>query len=179
MAGLARDIDLGECSRVGVGRGAVVAAQIGRMALRAHEVPILLPAGPVQRVTMVDLLVGIEMEPALPALGLGACIPGNRERLKPPARQFDQILLPGRDPEGELDLEIQQFAAHPISPHHELTVAPEEDAGHVAVAKMRVVEIAEDGRVGRMRHGARACAGSPSLHAPRLAACRTQRLSNR
>ena len=70
VAGLAGDVDLRPGRRIGVFRGVVVLAQLGRMALGAHEVPGLVEPGPVQRVAGVQVLVGIEVEPALAALVL-------------------------------------------------------------------------------------------------------------
>ena len=75
VAGLAGDIDLGPGGRVGVRGRIVVLAQLGRVALGAHEVPGLIDAGPVQRIAGVQVLVGVEVEPALAALILRAARP--------------------------------------------------------------------------------------------------------
>src|SRR5262249_35865436 len=81
-AGLAADADL----RVGrgemVARRVVILAHAGRMALRAHEIPVLIQLGPMQDVVVLDLLVRVEMEPALAALLLGPAVPGDRQRLQ-------------------------------------------------------------------------------------------------
>ena len=63
------------------------------MALGAHVIPVLLQAGPVQRVIRRDVLVGIYMKPALATFRLRPCVPGICERLQAPTRELDQILL--------------------------------------------------------------------------------------
>src|SRR5262249_42865636 len=81
VAGLAPDIDIApvgiETTRIRV----VVLLQVGRVALGALVVPVLCRVRPVQHVAMIDLLVWIEMKPALPALLLRARIPRDAERL--------------------------------------------------------------------------------------------------
>ena len=52
-----------------------------------------------------DLLVGIEVEPALPALSFGAC-PRRAERLPAAARERDQVLLQRIDAERVVDRDI-------------------------------------------------------------------------
>jgi putative serine protease PepD len=52
------------------------------MALGAHEVPVLVDAGPVQRIAGAKIQSRIEMEPALPALCFGTRIPGDSEGLQ-------------------------------------------------------------------------------------------------
>jgi len=70
VAGLAADVDVGPGGGVTVGLLVVVLAQVGRVAVGALVVPVLVDAGPVQRIAGLQLLIGIEVEPALPALVL-------------------------------------------------------------------------------------------------------------
>ena len=93
MAGLAADADLGPAGGEAVGRRVVILAHAGRVALGAHEVPVLIELGPMQHVVVTDLLVGIEVEPALAALVLRAAVPGDRQRLQPAVGKLDEILL--------------------------------------------------------------------------------------
>ena len=72
MTGLAADADFRPRRRKAVVRGIVVLSHAGRMTFGAHEVPVLVQLGPMQGVVMADILVGIEMEPALAAAILGA-----------------------------------------------------------------------------------------------------------
>ena len=81
VAGLATDIHIGECRRIGVGSQVEVLAHVGRMTVGAHVVPGLVAAGPVQRVAGGQFLIGVEMVPAVPALILGTAVPGDAERL--------------------------------------------------------------------------------------------------
>src|SRR5262245_51303579 len=110
VAGLASHVDLRPGGSVAVGCRVVVLADIRRMAVRAHVVPVLLTAGPVQLVAEVDALVRIEVKPALPARLARARIPDDRQRLEPAAGQLDQVLLEWSQPEGVLDLEVGQLA---------------------------------------------------------------------
>jgi hypothetical protein len=126
VASLTRDIDLRPGGRVGVGHRIVVLAQLGRVALGAHEVPGLVDAGPMQRITGLELPVGVEVKPALPALILGPRIPGDAERLHPAVREGDQILLERVDAERVADLECAELAVRPVGDDEELAVAPEE-----------------------------------------------------
>ena len=96
VAGLARDVDLLPCRLVAGGGGVVALDQLGRVALGALQVPVLVQASPVQRVLGVDLLLGVEVEPALPARGLGPAVPGDGERLQPATGKRDQVLLQRR-----------------------------------------------------------------------------------
>ncbi len=86
VARLAADIHFGPFRVVAVGLRVVVAAQVRRMAFRAHQVPVLVPAHRVQRVVGPVPVVRVEREPALaprcptrssaPAGGLPARRPG-------------------------------------------------------------------------------------------------------
>src|SRR5215471_18522391 len=82
MACLASDADLSRrCGITGV-LGVVILANAGRMAFRTHEIPILVQLGPVQDIVMLDLLVRIEMKPALATFLLWPAVPGDRQRLQ-------------------------------------------------------------------------------------------------
>ena len=105
MTRLAAHADFREARGEAVGRRVVVLAHAGRMALRAHEIPVLVQPGPVQHVVVLDLLVRIEMEPALAALVLRPAVPGERQRLQAAVGKLDQILLQRIDAERVLDLE--------------------------------------------------------------------------
>src|SRR5262249_19509128 len=114
MTGFAADTDLRPGRCVAVVRRIVVLADAGRVALRAHEIPVLIELGPMQDVVMLDVLVRIEMEPALSAFFLRAAIPRDRERLHAPVWKLDQILLKWIDAEGEFHLEGGQLAIRPV-----------------------------------------------------------------
>ena len=94
---------------VAVGLQVIAAPQVGRVAVGAHPVPVLIDPGPVQLVVVRDLLVGIEVEPALAALLLRPRVPGEAQRLEAPAREGDQILLQRVDAERVVDLVVVQL----------------------------------------------------------------------
>ena len=159
MTRLAADADLREARGEAVGRRVVILAHAGRMALRAHEIPVLVQLGPVQHVVVLDLLVRIEMEPALAALVLRPAVPGDRQRLQPAVGKLDQILLQRIDAERVLDLKRGELAVGPIGLDEELSILAEEARSHAVMIEARIVEIAEHRFVGR-RAAWRACAAS-------------------
>ncbi len=73
VARFTADMDLRPGRRELVGRRIVVLPQVRRVAVGAHEIPVLLPARPVQFVVSRNRFVRIEAEPAL-----GHRIPGAR-----------------------------------------------------------------------------------------------------
>src|SRR6476661_7464023 len=105
MTRLAADADLDEVCLESICLAIVVLAHTGRVAIRAHEVPVLRRLRPMQLVVVRDALVRIEMEPALTATILRSRVPRDRERLHAASRQLDQVLLQRRDAKGVLHLE--------------------------------------------------------------------------
>jgi hypothetical protein len=170
VAGLAADIDLGPGRRVSVRGRVVVLAQLGRVALGAHEVPGLVDPGPMQRIAGFELLVGVEMEPALPALILGPRVPGDAERLHPAVGKGDQVLLQRVDAEGVADLEVVELAVRPVGGDEEPAVASEETRGHLAMGDAGVIKVAEDGLGGRLLHRQVMVRAAPRRHLALVAA---------
>src|SRR6266436_1876042 len=78
VTGLAADADLRPGGGEAVVGRIVVLAHAGRVTFRAHEVPVLVQLSPMQDVVVLDLLVRVEMEPALAAFVLGPAVPGER-----------------------------------------------------------------------------------------------------
>ena len=93
------------------------------------------------------------MEPALAALVRRPAVPGEAERLHPPVREGDQVLLQRVDAEDVADLEVGELAVRPVGVDEELAVPLEEPRGDVAVSERRAVEAAEDGLLRRLGHG--------------------------
>ena len=163
VAGLTRDIDLTPCGLEAIGRRVVVLAQIGRVAIRAHEVPVLLAPCPVQLVAVPDVLAGIEMQPALTAGGPLAGIPRDRQRLHAAARLFDQVLLQRVDAERVLDLEVGKCAVGAIRADPVAAVALKEPGHDVVVAELGAVEPAFDRRSVGRQHRLAMLRGTPVL----------------
>ena len=105
-----------------------------------------------QRIAGLELPVGVEMEPALPALILGPRIPGDAERLQPAVREGDQVLLQRVDTEGVADLEVFELAVRSVRGDEELAVAPEEARGHAAMGEAGVIEVTKHGVCRRLLH---------------------------
>ena len=141
--------------RVCAVRRVVLLAHVDRVAIRAHEVPVLLAPGPVQSIAMVDPVVWIEVEPALTARGLRTRIPGDRQRLQTAARKFDQILLQRLDTERVLDVEVRELPVRAVGADDETLVATRERRLHACIRNPRVVELALHGLRARALHRAR------------------------
>ena len=152
VAGFAGDVDFAVGGLVGIAGGVVALPQVGRMALGALQRPVLVATGPVQRILVVDLLAGLQMEPALAALILRPRIPGDRQRLIAAAGEGNQVLLQRIETEGVGDLVIGELAVRPVGAHHELVAAREEGGLDAVVAEFRVGEVAEDGLGVRLLH---------------------------
>ena len=106
-----------------------------------------------QHVVVADLLMRIEMEPALAAFALRARVPGKRERLDAPVGKLDEILLQGIEPERVFHFEGSELAVSAVSLHEELAVLAVEARMHAEIVEARVVEVTEHALLGRMRHG--------------------------
>jgi hypothetical protein len=76
VAGLTAHTDFCPYRIVSIIGRIVILAHAGRMALRAHEVPILTELRPMQDVVVLDLLIRVEMEPVLAALLFRPAVPG-------------------------------------------------------------------------------------------------------
>src|SRR5690606_34922499 len=72
--------DFGPRRFEGAGRSVVPLAHVRRMTVGAHQVPVLLVPGPVQRISGLNCLVRVEMKPALSALFGGASVPRDAQR---------------------------------------------------------------------------------------------------
>jgi len=96
-----------------------------------------------QDVVVLDFLVRIEVKPALAALLSRAAVPGNRERLQPAVRKFDEILLQRIDAEGVLHLERGEFAVRAVGLDKKFPVLAEEAGLHAVIIEASLVKIAE------------------------------------
>ena len=143
VACLAANADLRKSRGKSVVHRIVILAHAGRVALRAHEVPVLVQLCPMQNVIVPDLLVRIEMEPALAAFVLRPAVPGDRQRLQPAVGKLDQILLQRIDAERVLHLERGKLAVGPVGLDQKLAVLAEEAGAHAVIVETRVGEIAE------------------------------------
>ena len=171
VAGLAAHADFrpGRCEAIGL--GVVVLAQARRVAFRAHEIPVLVQFGPVQDIVVPDLLVGIEVKPALAAFVLRPAVPGERQGLQAPVGEFDQILLQRIDAEGVFHLENGELAVGAVGLDQKFPVLAEEAGTHAVIIEARVVEIAEYGLVGGVLHCRLVLRAAPQFRFGLVAAC--------
>src|SRR5262249_11397054 len=106
-----------------------------------------------QDIVVLDLLIGIEMKPALTALPLRSCVPRNRQRLHAAVGKFDQILLQRIDTEGVFDLEDGELPVRPIGLDKKFPTLAKEAGVYAVIIERRVIEITEHRRFVRMLHG--------------------------
>src|SRR5215510_6783724 len=105
MACLARDVDVRPAGFIPIRGGDVALPEVGGVTVRAHEVPVLGPTGPVQHVAGTDRAVGIQLIPALSS-GRLPRIPSKPKRLQASAWQLQQVLLQRINTERVSDIEV-------------------------------------------------------------------------
>src|SRR3954467_13008763 len=113
VAGLTADTDLGPRSAEAIVLGIVVLSHAGRVALGAHEVPVLVQLGPMQDIVVADLLMGIEVEPALAAVVLRTAVPGDRQRLGQPPGNAIRYCCSGSTPKVYFTSNVASFPSGP------------------------------------------------------------------
>src|SRR5712692_4064389 len=147
VTGLAADVEGAPRRPVRVGRGIVALSQVRRVALGAHQIPVLITARPVQGLPGSDRLVRVEGQPALlPG------VPGHGETLQPTAGESDQILLERRDAERVRDLEIGERAVGARGVDEESSVPLEEARCHSEMGEPGVIEVAQHRALVRSLH---------------------------
>src|SRR5688500_7472435 len=120
VACLATHIDLMPRGVVTRGRRVVIFFHVRRVTLGAHEIPGWRRPRPVQRIAMINTLIGIEMKPASPGH-----VPGDRESLQAASSELDQVLLQRFDTKGVLHFEVGGTTVLAIGAHPERAVALE------------------------------------------------------
>src|SRR5258708_9209592 len=93
VARLATDADLGEGRCEPVVCRVVILPNAGRMALGAHEVPVLVEFCPMQHIVVTDFLLRIEVKPTLTASVLCPAVPRDGQRLQSAVRKLNAVLL--------------------------------------------------------------------------------------
>ena len=163
VTGLAAHADLGKGGVKAVSGRIVVFMHAGRMTLGAHEIPVLIEFGPMQDIVVLDLLVRVEMEPALAALLLWSTVPCDRQCLDASIGEFDQILLQRIDTERVLHLEDGKFAVRPVGFDEEFAVLAEKPRFQTVIVEGCIGEIAQYRFVGRVIHRMLVLRCMPSL----------------
>ncbi len=153
VTGLAGDVDLREGRLVAVLLRMVALRHVGRVALGAHEVPVLIRPGPVKRVAVRHLFLRVEVEPALPALLRRPGVPADVQGLVPAARKRDQVLLQREGPEGVGDRVLPELPVRPVGANEELAVALEERGRDAEMREARVLEVPDDRFLAGLLHG--------------------------
>src|SRR5689334_10731186 len=113
------------------------------MAIRAHEIPVLVEAGPMQGVMIRDALSGEEEEPALAPMSRGTAVPSDAERLQASAGHRDQVLLKWIDAERIFYFVVVEATVGAVGAHHEARPLPKEGRSDRVVGEVHVIEGAE------------------------------------
>jgi hypothetical protein len=133
------------------------------MALGAHEIPILIELRPMQDIVVLDLLVGIKMEPALAALVLRTAVPCKREGLQTTVWELDQVFLQRVVTECVLRFIDREFAVGAVGLDKKLSILAKEARMHAVIVKALVVKVAEHGFVSCVLHGELVLRGLPQV----------------
>ena len=144
MAGLAGDVDLGERGFVTLLGGEKALLHVRRVALGAHEVPVLVGTRPVEGVVVGHGLLRVEVEPALAALFLRARVPDDVQRLVAASGKRDEVLLQGIDAERVRDRVLVELPVGAVRLNEVLAVALEEGRGDAEMRERAAAEVAED-----------------------------------
>jgi hypothetical protein len=123
----------------------------------------------VQRVAGLELLVRVELEPALAALPFRTAVPGDADCLQPSARKRDQVLLQRIDPEGVADLILVERAVGALRTHQELGTGAREGGGNAEMFEPGVGKIAQHGFFCRLLHRQSVVRALPKLRLGRMA----------
>ena len=116
-----------------------------------------------QNVIVLDLLIGVEMNPALPAFILRPGIPLDRQSLDASVGKFDQILLKLVDAERVFHLKDGQLPVGPIGFDQEFPVLAEKALSYVVVFNTVLVKIAQHGFIRGMTHFRFVLLGPPQV----------------
>ena len=163
-------------------RSVVVLAQVGRMAIGAHVVPVLIDTGPVASVTRRDLLTGIQKEPPLAAALARARVPGDSQRLQTSAGHRDEILLQRIYAERKFDFVVMQRAVRSVGAYHEARSISKEARRDAVVIEAGAIEVAQHRRRVRRLHRQLMVRAAPESILPardRLRTRRRRRISHR
>ena len=120
---------------------------------------------------MADLLVRIEMEPALTARFLRSAVPGDRQGLQPAIGELDQILLKRVQAKRVFDLENGKLAVRAVSFDQELLALAKEARTHAVVVEGCTGEIAQHRRLGCVIHRVLVLRTVPQLALRSVAPC--------
>lgn len=106
VARFAANTQLGEGRGVTIGIYDVVFFHSRRVTVRAHVIPVIRPATPMERIGRGNRFPGPQVEPSLPALVFGSGIPGECKGLQPTVSSVEQVLLQRLNAKGVFDRKL-------------------------------------------------------------------------
>ena len=124
-----------------------------------------------QDIIVLDLLVRIDMKPALAAFVLWPRVPCDRQCLNTAVGKFDEILLQRIDTKRVFHLEHGKLAIWPVGLDQEFIAVAEEARMHSVIIEAGLVEIAKHGLVGGVLHRGLVLRGIPQFCFGLVAAC--------
>ena len=116
-----------------------------------------------QNVVVADVLVRIEMEPALAAFVLRPAVPGNRQSLQSSIGKFDQVLLKRIHAECVFHLDTLPACRQVRRSRQKFPVLAKEPGLDLEILKTCIVKITEHRLVRRMSHCALMLGRVPKL----------------
>src|SRR5271168_1991598 len=171
VAALAGDVDLVVPGSICAGPRVVILADIRRVAIRAHEIPGLIDAGPVPGIAKGKFLARIKTEPALTSERRRTTVPRNPERLEAAAAHLDEVLLQRINAKRVFDFVVMKNAVRAVGAHHELRGALKEGRVDPVVAETRVVEVTQNGGICGRLHRQLMMRTAPQGSFGRVTAC--------
>ena len=123
-----------------------------------------------QPIASFQVLVGIEVKPALASLIFRPAVPGDADRLQPAARHRNQILLQWIDAERIRDRIVVQRAVRTVGAGHELVAVAKESGRDPEMVELGAGKIAEHRRSCGRLHRQRVVRALPSIKFRRVAA---------
>jgi len=145
MTGLATDTDFGPvCSVTAINRVEVF-AHIGAVAFDTAAVRILEVARPVKRMFGIEIFIGLQVIPTLPALLYSPAVPGQIQGLQVAPANINQILLQGIVPECVLDREQAGFTVRTGGRYLEFTALAEQARVDTVKVNSYIVKITQHG----------------------------------
>jgi len=153
MAGFARYVYFipgGVVSLLTIG---VVFPQVGGVALGTHVVPVLGDMGPVKDIIGRNMLILVDMIPALSAHPGRTGVPADGEALVPSPGECNKVLLQGPDSKNIGDLVVEHLAIRSFGIYHVLSIFRIEPGSDSEMGVGDITEITQHGLCYGRVHG--------------------------
>ena len=143
MTGLAADTGFGPACFIARIFRVEVFAKVCTVALDTATVRILKMSGPEERMLGVDIFIGSQVKPALPAFCRTSAVPGYIQSLQSTLTNIDQVLLQRIVPERVFYLKFLGIAVLACSRNLEVVSLPEQARFYTVELDRHVIEVAQ------------------------------------